>query len=59
LHRDNLIEEAERPRTITFDDPRRQYFQLTPFGRRVFALEAQRLEALLLAAKELNLVPAG
>ena len=59
LHRDNLIEEAERPRTITFDDPRRQYFQLTLFGRQVFALEAERLESLLLAAREVNLVPAG
>ena len=59
LHRDNLIEEAERPRTITFDDPRRQYFQLTPFGSRVFALEVERLESLLLAAKELTRAPAG
>jgi DNA-binding PadR family transcriptional regulator len=58
LHRDGLIEEVARPRRITVDDARRQYFRLTPYGRRVFALEARRLEALLSAARELRLVPA-
>ena len=58
LHRDGLIEEVDRPRRITVDDARRQYFRLTPFGRRVFALEARRLEALLSAARELRLMPA-
>ncbi|UCC49627.1 MAG: helix-turn-helix transcriptional regulator [Gemmatimonadota bacterium] len=57
LHRDGLIEEVQQPRRITVDDARRQYFRLTPFGRRVFALEAQRLETLLLSARELKLVP--
>jgi DNA-binding PadR family transcriptional regulator len=58
LHRDGLIEEVTRPRHIIVDDARRQYFRLTPFGRRVFALEAGRLEALLSAARELRLVEA-
>jgi DNA-binding PadR family transcriptional regulator len=57
LHRDGLIEETTRPRHIMVDDARRQYFRLTPFGRRVFALEARRLEALLSAARELRLMP--
>ncbi|MGD8698412.1 MAG: PadR family transcriptional regulator [Gemmatimonadales bacterium] len=58
LQRDGLIEEVERPLRITVDDSRRQYFQLTPLGRRVFAAEAHRLEALLVAARELQLIPA-
>lgn len=58
LHRDGLIEEGERPRRIAVVDARRQYFQLTPFGRRVFAMEARRLEALLSAAREMQLLPA-
>jgi DNA-binding PadR family transcriptional regulator len=58
LHRDGLIEESERPRRIAVVDARRQYFQLTPFGRRVFAMEAQRLETLLSAAREMKLLPA-
>jgi DNA-binding PadR family transcriptional regulator len=58
LRRLHLIEEVARPRRITVDDARRQYFRLTPYGRRVFALEARRLEALLSAARELRLVPA-
>ncbi len=58
LHRDGLIGEVSRPRHIAVDDARRQYFRLTPFGRRVFGLEARRLDALLSAARELKLVPA-
>ena len=58
LHRDGLIGEVSRPRHIAVDDARRQYFRLTPFGRRVFALEARRLDALLSAARELRLMPA-
>ena len=58
LHRDGLIEEVTRPRHIIVDDARRQYFRLTSFGRRAFALEARRLEALLSAARELRLVEA-
>lgn len=57
LQRDGLIEEVERPLRITVDDARRQYFQLTPLGRHVFAAEAHRLEALLVAAREMRLVP--
>jgi DNA-binding PadR family transcriptional regulator len=57
MRRDGLIAEVERPPTITIDDPRRQYFQITPLGRRVFAGEAGRLETLLAAARELDLLP--
>ncbi len=37
-------------------DARRQYFQLTPLGRRVVSLEIERLEALILVAQERSLV---
>ena len=57
LHDDGLIAESERPKDSAATDSRRQYFQLTPFGKRVFAVEAQRLEGLLAAAREKNLVP--
>jgi len=57
LQRDSLIEEVDRPPRIAVDDARRQYFQLTPLGRNVFAAEARRLEALLVAAREMRLVP--
>lgn len=57
LHRDGLITEADR-RTIRLGtDARRQYFQLTRFGREVFQLEAHRLQALLEAARDVGLVP--
>jgi DNA-binding PadR family transcriptional regulator len=57
LHADELITEAERPKRSTGTDSRRQFFRLTPFGKRVFAFEARRLEALIAAAREKNLVP--
>jgi len=57
LHRDGLIQEVDQPRRIAATDARRQYFELTPRGRRVFALEARRLEALLSAAREMKLLP--
>ncbi len=57
LHNDGLIAEAEGPKGGVAEDARRQYFRLTPFGKRVFAREAQRLEGLLAAAREKKLVP--
>ncbi|MCP4898400.1 MAG: helix-turn-helix transcriptional regulator [bacterium] len=56
IHRDGLIEEAQASQ-FPSADARRQYFQLTDFGREVFALEAKRLEALLTAARSLQLLP--
>lgn len=42
---------AEAPRRSTKEDPRRRYYRITPQGRRVFALEIQRLESIVRAAK--------
>lgn len=38
-------------------DSRRQYFQLTAFGRQVVALEAARLDSLVADARSKNLFP--
>jgi DNA-binding PadR family transcriptional regulator len=57
LHQGELIAEARKPKSAIGTDSRRQFFQLTPLGKRVFALEAQRLESLIAAAREKNLVP--
>jgi len=50
----DLIEESEERPDPAFDDLRRHYYRLTPFGRRVLAAESARLEALvrLLRAKD-------
>ncbi len=56
LHRDGLIEEVQATEFPSVD-ARRQYFQITDFGREVFALEASRLETLLAAARNLRLLP--
>jgi PadR family transcriptional regulator PadR len=57
LHRDGLIEDADRGKIKLGTDSRRQYFQMTRFGREVFRLEASRLRELLLAARDIGLVP--
>ena len=57
LHDDELIAETQQPKHANVTDSRRHYFRLTPFGKRVFAFEAQRLEGLLAAARDKNLVP--
>ena len=57
LHDEDLIAAAQQPKNEIVADSRRQYFQLTPFGKRVFAFEAQRLEDLIAAAREKKLVP--
>ena len=59
LREDELIAETQQHKQANVTDARRQYFRLTPFGKRVFALEAQRLEGLLAVAREKNLVPKG
>jgi DNA-binding PadR family transcriptional regulator len=57
LRRDGLIEDACE-RRFDSGDARRQYFRLTELGKEVFALEADRLEGLLLAAREVQLLHA-
>lgn len=57
LHEDALIAETPQPKNATATDARRQYFRLTPLGKRVFAQEALRLEGLIAVARDKNLVP--
>jgi DNA-binding PadR family transcriptional regulator len=49
LHDDGLIEELEGDGDGS--DERRRYYHLTPFGRKVARLEAERLEELVVAAR--------
>jgi len=56
LREDGLVEKAQ-PAGGGDPDPRRQYFRLTPFGRRVFREEARRMEGLLSAARDKKLIP--
>lgn len=51
LSEDRLIASAEGPEDA---DARRKYFALTPQGRRAAAAEAQRLDALVRAARKLK-----
>lgn len=57
LREDGLIHPADPPEAEENGDSRRRYFQLTPFGRRVMALEVERLEGLILVARERSLAP--
>ena len=56
LHEEGLIREAAVSSSDEGKGPRRQYFKLTPFGRRVFRTEASRLQAVLTAARRNKLV---
>ena len=57
LNEEGLISEAQVSSGDETKGPRRQYFKLTQFGRRVFAAEASRLKAVLAAARRSKLVP--
>jgi DNA-binding PadR family transcriptional regulator len=55
---DGLIGESpERPEP-EYDDERRRYYRLTEFGRRVASAEAERLLALVVAARNKGILPA-
>jgi DNA-binding PadR family transcriptional regulator len=49
LETQGLVEESPRP--PAHDDPRRRYYRLTSFGRRVLSAEVSRLEAVVREAK--------
>jgi DNA-binding PadR family transcriptional regulator len=49
LMNQGIVEDA--PRRSPDDDPRRRYYRLTSFGRRVLAADIERLEELIRAAK--------
>jgi DNA-binding PadR family transcriptional regulator len=51
-----LVETDERP-DPEFDDERRRYYRITPFGRRVARAEAQRLASLVDQARGIGLIP--
>ena len=60
IHRllaDGVVEETAAPPGADRDDERRRYYRLTPFGRRVAAAEARRLERLVAIAREQKLLP--
>lgn len=46
-----LVVESTRRPPAEDDDPRRRYFRMTPWGRRVVRAEAERLEAMVDAAR--------
>ena len=49
LMNQGIVEDA--PRRPADSDPRRRYYRLTSFGRRVLAADIERLEELVRAAK--------
>lgn len=57
LESEALIEPAPR-RPATDDDPRRLYFRLTPFGRRVLAAEMLRMRDLVRLAESRGVISA-
>jgi DNA-binding PadR family transcriptional regulator len=54
-----LIEESEERPDAELDDQRRRYYRMTDFGRRVAGVEAERLQALIDAARAKKLLRAG
>ena len=53
---EGLIEESDERPDPEADDERRRYYRLTDFGRRVATAEAQRLAALVSAARAKRLL---
>jgi DNA-binding PadR family transcriptional regulator len=59
LESDELIEAVRPARAAPQDDPRRIYYVLTPFGRRVLAAEMLRLRALVRLAESRRIIGAA
>jgi DNA-binding PadR family transcriptional regulator len=57
LRESGLISTVDPPKEESGGDSRRRYFALTPLGRRVMALEVERLESLIAMARERSLAP--
>lgn len=49
MQRAGLLEETERH---DVEDPRRRYYRATPFGRRVLALELERVTDVVRVARD-------
>ena len=54
---DGLIEESDERGDPDEDDPRRRYYRITGAGRQAVSVEAVRLERVLVAAREKDLLP--
>jgi DNA-binding PadR family transcriptional regulator len=54
---DGLVDETTDAQESEEDDERRRYYRLTPLGLLVARAEAQRLESLVNAARERELLP--
>jgi DNA-binding PadR family transcriptional regulator len=54
---DGWIEELDERPDPSLDDERRRYYRLTSLGQRVAATEAERLAALVAAARRQGLLP--
>ena len=52
-----LIAESDERPDPALDDSRRRYYALTQFGRRVLVAEVERLDGLVTAARQKNLLP--
>lgn len=59
LAEQGLIEASSRRPAPDVDDERRNYYRITPAGRKVARAEAERLEALTAAARLGGLLPKG
>ncbi len=55
---DGWIEELDERPDPALDDERRRYYRLTSLGQRVATAEAERLAALVVAARQNGLLPA-
>jgi DNA-binding PadR family transcriptional regulator len=58
LESESLIEPAPRRPAAANDDPRRLYYRLTPFGRRVLAAEMLRMRDLVRLAESRRVISA-
>lgn len=53
----DLIKETDERPDPEFDDERRRYYRITPFGRKVAKAEAERLSSLVDQARAMGLMP--
>jgi len=56
LQSDGLLEACRQRPAVADDDSRRRYYQITPLGKHVAALEAARLAAMLQTAQLKELI---
>jgi len=59
LSREGLIAEVASQSVPDLADQRRRYYEITSYGRRVLAAEAEFLRALVQAASDQNVIPGG